>query len=250
MQKKVLLTVSYDGTNYFGWQKQKDSSMPTIQGELEKACTYLFKQEIECVGASRTDRGVHALGQRATIVLNSTIPTEKIPFAIQSFLPKDIVIVEAQEVSEDFHPRFDCIQKTYEYKIYNESFRNPLFRNYSEFIHKKLDILAMQEAAKNFIGTYDFKAFCAAGSSVKTTVRTIFDCNIRKEKEFIVIQVTGNGFLYNMVRILSGTLIYVGLGKINPNEIIPIIVSKDRDKAGKTVGPQGLILKNIQYSNI
>lgn len=250
MQKKVLLTVAYDGTNYFGWQKQKDSIIPTIQGELEKACACLFKQEIECVGASRTDRGVHALGQRAAIVVNSTIPTEKIPLALQSFLPKDIVVVEAQEVSENFHPRFDCIQKTYEYKIYNQAFRNPLFRNYSEFIYRKLDILAMQEAAKSFIGTYDFKAFCAAGSSVKTTVRTIFDCNVRKENEFIIIQVTGDGFLYNMVRILSGTLIYVGLRKINPNEIVPIILSRDRARAGKTVGPQGLILKNIQYSNI
>lgn len=250
MQKKVLFTIAYDGTNYFGWQKQKDSNVPTIQRELEKACDCLFKQEVECIGASRTDRGVHALGQRAAVIVNSTIPTEKIPFAIQSFLPKDIVVVEAQEVPEDFHPRFDCIQKTYEYKIYNQAFRNPLFRNYSEFIYKKLDILAMQKAAKNFIGTYDFKAFCAAGSSVKTTVRTIFDCNVRKENEFIIIQVTGNGFLYNMVRILSGTLIYVGLEKINPNEIVSIILSKDRTKAGKTVGPQGLVLKNIQYSNV
>lgn len=250
MKKNILLTIAYDGTNYFGWQKQKDMNLPTIQGEMEKACSRLFKQEIECIGASRTDRGVHALGQRASITINSTIPTEKIPLAVHSYLSKDIVVIKAQEVSEDFHPRFDCVKKTYEYKIYNEVIQNPLFRNYSEFIHKKLDILTMQEAATQFIGTYDFKAFCAAGSSVKTTIRTIFDCNVKKENEFIIIQVTGDGFLYNMVRILSGTLIYAGLGKIKPNEIVPIIQSKDRTKAGKTAGAQGLLLKNIEYEMI
>ncbi len=246
--KRILLKIAYDGTNYFGWQKQKNTEIVTVEGELEKAFRKLFhKDDLECIGASRTDRGVHALGQRAVIDVETTIPTERIPLAIRSLLPEDIVVTAAEEVFAQFHPRYDCIKKTYEYQILNTKYRNPLFRNYSEFVPEKLDILKMERGAKAFIGTYDFQAFCAAGSSVTSTVRSIFDCSVERQGDFVVLRVTGNGFLYNMVRIIAGTLIFVGQGKIAPEEIPFIIESRDRARAGKTAGPQGLKLMEIYY---
>ena len=246
--KRILLTIAYDGTNYSGWQKQKSAEVVTVEGELEKACRKLFhKENMECIGASRTDRGVHALGQRAVIDVETPIPTEKIPLAIRSFLPEDIVVTAAEEVSSEFHPRYDCVKKTYEYQILNTEYRNPLFRNYSEFVPGKLDILKMEKGAKAFIGTYDFQAFCAAGSSATSTVRRVFDCSAKRQGDFVVLRVTGDGFLYNMVRIIAGTLIFVGQGKIAPEEIPFIIESRDRTKAGKTAGPQGLKLMKIYY---
>lgn len=248
--KRILLTIAYDGTNYCGWQKQKSPEVPTIERELEKACRRLFgHQNLECIGASRTDRGVHALGQRATIDVETTIPTERIPLAIRGYLPEDIVVTEAKDVSQNFHPRYDCVKKTYQYKIWNAPYKNPLMSRYTELIQGTLDILNMEKAAKYFIGTHDFKAFCATGSSVSTTVRTIFDCYVEKQGDCICISVTGDGFLYNMVRILAGTLIYVGLGKILPQEVPAIIGSCDRTKAGKTAGPQGLTLLKIYYDS-
>lgn len=246
--KRMLLTIAYDGTNYFGWQKQKDPSIPTVEGCVEQGCRQLFRcADLECIGASRTDRGVHALGQRAVIDVNTSIPANKIPLAIRSFLPEDIVVTQAIEVDGRFHPRYDCIKKTYEYKIYNGRYRNPLYRNFSEFIYEKLDILEMKAAAKVFCGTHDFKAFCASGSQVSSTIRTIFACDVFQKEDLIMIQVTGDGFLYNMVRIIAGTLIEVGRGKLAAKEIASIIEQKDRQKAGRTAGPQGLVLKEIYY---
>ena len=248
LTKRILLTVAYDGTGYKGWQLQKDKKIITVQGELEKACKILFKQEIECVGASRTDGGVHALGQKVTIDVDTSIPDTKIPIALNSFLPEDIVVVEAKEVSGKFHPRKCKQKKTYEYKIYNNRLKNPLLVKYTEFVCEKLDIINMIEASKCFLGTHDFKSFCATGSSVKTTVRTIYDINIIKTDDNIVkIFITGNGFLYNMVRIIVGTLIGVGKGKIRPEQIMEIIEKKDRIYAGMTAGSQGLTLVNIEY---
>lgn len=249
MKRKILLTISYDGSGYFGWQKQADKTYPTVQESFEKALSKFFRQEIVCVGASRTDRGVHAFGQRATIEVDTTVPTEKIPLALHSFLPKDIVVVDAINVEEEFHPRYDCVIKTYEYKIYNEKFRNPVYRKYSEFNHKKLDIIAMNSAAQVLVGKHDFKAFAASGFSSKTSVRTIFGILVEKRGEFVIIKVTGDGFLYNMVRIIAGTLIMVGEGKISKPQLEEILISCDRTKAGKTAGPEGLTLVNITYEN-
>lgn len=248
--KRILLTISYDGSNYFGWQKQKDPEIITVEGTLERGLRKLFpNQEIECMGTSRTDRGVHALGQTAVIDVDTTIPMERIPLAILPFLPDDIVVVAAEEVRSNFHPRYECIKKTYEYQILNTRIRNPLFRNYSEFVPLKLDILKMEVAAKAFIGTFDFRAFCAMGSTVTSMVRSVFECTVERQGDFVIIRITGDGFLYNMVRIIAGTLIYVGLGKILPEDIPFIIKSGDRTKAGMTASPQGLKLMQIYYDS-
>ena len=182
--KRILLTIAYDGTNYSGWQKQKDEAVITVEGELTKALRLLFRNPaLECVGASRTDAGVHALGQRAVIDVETSIPAEKIPLAIRSFLPADIVVTKAEEVAETFHPRFDCVKKTYEYRFWNAPAKNPKERLYSAYVQKPLDVERMNEGAKAFLGTHDFAAFCAAGAQVSTTVRTIFDCHVEAGRE-------------------------------------------------------------------
>ena len=243
--KRILLTISYDGTNYSGWQKQKNAV--TVQGEFDKACSTLFKTDIESIGASRTDAGVHALGQRAVIDVDTSIPAEKIPLALNPLLPDDIVVTHAEEVDADFNPRFKALKKTYEYSIYNAPFRNPIYRNYSEYVRCELDLDSMRTACEAFVGEHDFRAFCASGNSSKTTVRIIYSLDVEKDGDFIKIRVTGNGFLYNMVRIIAGTLIYVGEGRIAPDDLPEIIASGDRRKAGKTAGPSGLVLVKIMY---
>ena len=243
--KRILLTISYDGTNYSGWQKQKNAV--TVQGEFDKACSTLFKTDVESIGASRTDAGVHALGQRAVIDVDTSIPAEKIPLALNPLLPDDIVVTHAEEVGADFNPRFKALKKTYEYSIYNAPFRNPIYRHYSEYVRCELDLDSMRTACEAFVGEHDFRAFCASGNSSKTTVRTIYSLDVEKDGDFIKIRVTGNGFLYNMVRIIAGTLIYVGEGRIAPDNLPEIIASGDRRKAGKTAGPSGLVLVKIMY---
>ena len=248
MKKRILFTIAYDGTEYAGWQKQKYDNVKTVQGTFENACKKLFgKQDIEVIGASRTDAGVHAIGQRAVIEVETPIPTTKIPFAIRSFLPDDIVVRKAEEVAENFHPRYDCVKKTYCYIFYYDDFCNPIVRKNSVFVYGKLDILAMKQAASYLIGTYDFKCFCAEGSSVTTTVRTIFDCTVEKKEHFITITITGDGFLYHMVRIIAGTLLEVAKGNKKAEDIISIIDSKDRTKAGMTAPAKGLTLLEIYY---
>ena len=247
MLKRILFTIAYDGSDFFGWQKQPDEKIRTVQGEFEKALGRFFKKEVECIGASRTDRGVHALGQRAVIDIDTTVPTEKFPLALHSFLPEDISVVKAEDVSEEFHPRYDCVKKTYQYKIYNGKYRNPICRKYSEYCHVNLDENKMNEVSKAFIGTHDFKAFAASGNSSKTTVRTIFDIDVKREGEFVVITVTGDGFLYNMIRIMAGTLMLTGTEKLDFDGLSKIIESRDRTKAGKTAGPNGLTLMEINY---
>lgn len=242
---KVLLTVAYDGSGYYGWQIQKD--FVTVQQKVEEALSALLKKKVEVRGASRTDTGVHAMAQGVVFSEEMTIPVEKIPYAVNSFLPEDIVVTGAREVGEEFHPQYSVIDKTYEYKILNAEFRNPKLNRYTDFVRHKLDVEKMQEACKYFIGEFDFKAFCASGSTAKTTVRTIFNLEVEKDKEIICIRVRGSGFLYNMVRIIAGTLVYVGLGKIKPCEIADIIKSKDRAKAGKTLAPNGLTLMEVNY---
>ena len=245
MNEKYLITVAYDGTDFFGWQRQAKGR--TVQEELEKALSALFKCETSCLGGSRTDSGVHALAQKVVFWADTTIPTQKLPLAIAPFLPKDICVIDAQKVHPDFNPRFAPKSKTYEYWIWNCSARNPLLRNYSEFVPEKLDIELMREAAKHFIGTHDFNAFCASGSSAKSTVRTIYSLDIIQRGHKIIIKVCGNAFLYNMVRIIAGTLIYVGTKKISPSKIPEIILSKKRELAGKTAGPHGLCLTEVDY---
>ncbi len=247
---KILLTIAYDGTNYSGWQKQKDPSVRTVEGVVTEALRQLLRMpELECIGASRTDAGVHALGQRAMLEAETTIPVERIPLAIRSYLPEDIVVTKAEEVGEAFHPRYDCVKKTYEYRFWNAPTKNPKERLYSMYVAKPLELQKMQAAAKAVIGTHDFAAFCAAGAQVSSTVRTIFDCQVERQGDCVRILVTGDGFLYNMVRILAGTLLAVGQGRLAPKEVANILESRDRRKAGQTAEPQGLTLQEIFYAS-
>ena len=246
----VLLTITYDGSNYSGWQYQP--SQPTIEGEIRKTLQSILNIDIKLMGAGRTDRGVHALGQCALFrATNLTIPLNKLPDIMNKRLPNDIVISDAKEVPDEFHPRFSAIKKTYEYRILNSKCKNPLLSNYAEHVKKPLDTQLMNSAASLFLGTHDFKAFQSTGGTVKTSVRTILDISITREawrnESLILLRVTGNSFLYNMVRIMAGTLIDVGLGKIEPDAIRDIILSQNRSNASKTAGAGGLTLVSITY---
>lgn len=242
---KVLLTVSYDGTAYAGWQRQENAI--AVQQRLEDALSTLLKRRIIVAGASRTDAGVHALGQRASFDARGLrVPLDKLPNVLNALLPPDIAVIHALEVPENFNPRFDAIQKTYAYSIYTRT--NPLLARYNAFVPRPLNIKNMQEAAGHFVGVHDFAAFCATGSSAKTTTREVFMCQVENgQNDTVVITISGNAFLYNMVRIIAGTLVYVGIGKIAPTDIPQIIKSCNRKLAGKTMPPQGLLLKNIVY---
>ena len=243
--RNIKLTIEYDGTNYQGWQKQKRGS--TIQNTLEEAIRVVTNEEIEVIGSSRTDAGVHAKGFVANFKTNSKIPSEKYREAINHKLPKDIVILNSEEVDEKFHARYNARGKTYSYSILNRDVPPAINRNYLYHVKRKLDIEAMKEACKYFIGTYDFSAFKSSVSSVKTSIRTIFELYIEENNDVIKVYVTGDGFLYNMVRIIVGTLIMVGSNKIKPNEIENIIAEKDREKAGICVPATGLVLEKVYY---
>lgn len=240
-----MLTISYDGTNYSGWQRQENAL--SIQEVIEEACQALFQVETPLLGAGRTDAKVHALGQVATIQVDTNIPIWRLPYALNTYLPPDIVIVKAEEKPLEFHPRYDAKNKTYRYQIENSPFPTPQLRNYTKFVYQPLDIEKMKEAGQYFCGTHDFKGFCSARTATATTVRTIYDLQITKCHDLITIEITGNGFLYHMVRIIAGALINIGRGKIPPKEIPDIILSKDRVRAGKTAAPQGLTLMKIEY---
>lgn len=243
--RNIKLIIEYDGTNYNGWQTQKNKT--TIQETIEEALKKVMNEDIELIGASRTDSGVHAAGQVANFKTSSSIKTERIPMALNSMLPKDIAIKHAEEVRDDFHARFNSKGKLYKYAILNDNTPSPLNRNYSYFYPNKLDINAMNEACKYFIGEHDFSAFKATGGSAKTSIRTIYECKFVKEDNILEFYISGDGFLYNMVRIIVGTLIEVGSYKIMPRDIIKIIESKDRKKSGKTVPAHGLCLMEIYY---
>ncbi|MCL2378555.1 MAG: tRNA pseudouridine(38-40) synthase TruA [Defluviitaleaceae bacterium] len=244
---QILLTVAYDGTAYAGWQRQQNAV--AVQQRLEEALSELLNGPIVTKAASRTDAGVHALGQRAAFFAEDLrIPLNKLPQVLNGFLPPDISVTAATAVSEDFNPRFHASYKTYTYNTYTNPTPNPLLRRYSAYMPQALDIQAMKKAAGMFIGRHDFAAFMATGGSAKTTVREIYACEVEEAQPGLAtLTVTGNGFLYNMVRIITGTVLYVGLGKILPGDIPGIILSRDRTKAGKTMPPEGLTLVRVGY---
>lgn len=241
----IKITLEYDGTNYYGWQRQK--GMKTIQGEIEEAIFAVTKERCEVTGSSRTDAGVHAKGFVANFKTNSKVPPNKFREALNVKLPNDIVIVKSEKVDNEFHARYYAKGKTYEYYILNDEVPSALMRNQVYHYKYDLDIEEMKIAAKQFIGTHDFSAFKTQGSSVKGTIRTIFDVKVEKIEKIIKISVSGDGFLYNMVRIIVGTLINVGRGKTNSSSIIEIINKKDRNLAGDCVPPNGLLLKEVYY---
>jgi len=243
--RNIKLTIEYDGKDFNGWQKQ--STKLNIQGEIERAIQDITGEEVELIASGRTDAGVHALGQVANFKINSNIPVEKFPIALNTKLKRSIRILEAEEVEERFHSRYNCKKKTYRYIINNSENGTAIYRNLEYNFSQKLYLEKMQEAVKFFLGEHDFKGFKASGTSSKSSVRTVYDAQVYKKDDRVIIELTGNGFLYNMVRIISGTLVDVGTGKILPEQIPGIIESKDRTRAGKTLPPQGLYLVKVEY---
>lgn len=252
--KKILLEISYLGTDFCGYQVQPDKR--TVQSQLNCAAKALFGFDCDIVGCSRTDSGVHAnqffatVAQKGMEYINTDIPIEKIPLALSFHLPSDVAVKSAAWVDSDFHPRYSVQSKEYLYRIYCDSVRDPFEEGRAWHYARKIDDMAlgsMQKAAEHFIGTHDFAAFMASNSSVCDTVRTIFSLSVEKDDRIINIKVCGDGFLYNMVRIIVGTLIAVAEGKISLDEIEDIIVSKNRARAGITAPPQGLYLNKVFY---
>ena len=243
--KRIGMVVAYDGTNYSGWQIQPNGI--TIQGILNEELTRLLGEKIEVQGASRTDAGVHALGNVCVFDTNSRIPGEKFSYALNQSLPEDIRIQLSEEVEPDFHPRYADSEKTYEYRILNRRFPVPTERLYSYFYHYKLDERLMQEAVSFLIGEHDFASFCGSGAQVKSTVRTITRAEAERDGDMVIITVSGTGFLYNMVRIIAGTLIEIGNGQYPPERMQDILDARDREAAGPTAPACGLTLMCIEY---
>lgn len=243
--KRVMLRVAYDGTDYCGWQLQPGK--PTIESVLNETLSALLGEKITVIGASRTDSGVHSLGNVAVFDTDTRIPAEKISYALNQRLPDDIVIQESKEVAPDFHPRHCDSTKTYEYRILNRQFPLPTERRDSYFCYQKLDVEAMREAAQYIVGTHDFASFCAAHAQTETTVRTVYACTVEKTGDMICIRVTGAGFLYNMVRIIAGTLIEVGIGARQPGDMQTILAACSRSAAGPTAPAHGLTMMGIQF---
>lgn len=242
---RIKLIISYDGSRYGGWQLQKNAT--SIQGELENVLKTITGRRIVVQSAGRTDAGVHALGQCAHFDYEGSIPPEKLPFVFNSMLPRDIRVTKAEQAPESFHARYSAKGKRYIYTIYNNPHASALLYNRTMHVPQTLDIEKMCAAAQHIKGTHDFKAFCAAGSYVKSTVRTVTRLDIICQEPLIRIIVEGDGFLYNMVRIIAGTLIRVGLNKLSPQSIPAIIEGKSRAAAGFTAQPQGLMLDEVFY---
>ena len=244
--RRIRIFVAYDGTDYCGWQIQPNGI--TIEEVLNNKLKKLTGEDIHVIGASRTDSGVHALGNVAVFDTESRIPPERMAYALNQKLPKDIVAVRSDEVPLDWHPRYQKkVTKTYEYHIYNASVPNPLKRRYSAFVSFPMDTEKMRRGAGWLVGEHDFVSFCNVRTNVEDTVRRIDGIDIEKSGADITIRVTGNGFLYNMVRIIAGTLIRVGRGFYAPEKVKEILDVKERTKAGVTAPPEGLVLVEIKY---
>lgn len=243
--RNIKLTIEYDGTAYHGWQSQTNAI--AVQDIVTAAVNKLTGESCSITGSSRTDTGVHAIGFVGNFFTEAAIPADKFAFALNTILPEDITIKKSEEVSRDFHARFSANGKTYRYLIYNSTFPSALLRHRAFHVFYPLDVDAMNRAASHFTGTHDFIAFSAAGGSVKTTVRTITRAEVVRKGELIEFTVTGDGFLYNMVRIIAGTLVEVGFGKISPDAISEIIAGLDRRKAGRTAPANGLYLVEVYY---
>lgn len=244
--KNIKIVMEYEGTNYHGWQKQPEEI--SIQEVVESRISEVTQEEISLIGSGRTDSGVHALAQVGNFHTRSKIPARNFKKILNSMLPEDIKIIDSKEVGRDFHARFSADMKEYKYIIYNNRQPRPLYRNYSYHVIEEIDIAKMIEASKLFIGRKDFKSFMATDSLVDTTVRTISDIDIEVDGDFIEIRFMGKSFLRHMIRIIVGTLVYVGVGKIELDEVEGIIAARDRLLAGITAPAQGLYLKKVYYS--
>ncbi len=245
IKKRIMLTVAYDGTSYKGWQIQP--AVPTVEGELNRRLSELLGEEVVVIGGSRTDSGVHALGNVAVFDTVTVIPADKIAYALNQRLPEDIRVQKSVEVAGDFHPRHCSSRKVYEYRIWNAEFPLPTKRLYADFTYRKLDVAPMQQAAALLVGEHDFKSFCAAAAVVESTVRTIYEAAVERQGEEIVVRICGNGFLYNMVRIIVGTLVEVGVGRYPAEYVGSILDAKERRAAGPTAPANGLTLVRYEF---
>ncbi|MDD6213981.1 MAG: tRNA pseudouridine(38-40) synthase TruA [Firmicutes bacterium] len=243
--RNIKLTLQYDGTNYHGWQTQENAV--TVQEVVEKAIAAVIGARPKLVGCGRTDSGVHAMRYVCNFKSETHIPERKLPLALNAHLPADIVCMAAEDVSADFDARYSAKKKCYKYYIQNSQFPNVFRLNRIWHYPHPLDIEKMRHAAEAFLGEHDFIGFAARGFTVKTTVRTIYSIDISKKDDIIEISVCGNGFLYNMVRIIAGTLVFVGGGKLNPDDMSDIIASCDRKRAGMTAPAAGLYLSEVYY---
>ena len=243
--KRVLLTISYDGTDFHGWQYQPE--LLTVQGVLEEALYKLFSKKVTVIGSSRTDAGVHANGFFCHLYCDDNIPDAAFLRGINSLLPPTVAVLGVKEVESDFHARYDAQGKTYVYHIYNSNKKDAFKTRYAWHIERPLNIDLMNEFCQKIVGTHDFSAFCSAGATVETTVRTIKECYVEKNGDDVTLTVTADGFLYNMVRIIVGTAVAVSDKRINPTDINGILNSKKRDAAGMTAPPQGLFLEKVIY---
>ncbi len=242
---RVKLTVSFDGTLFSGWQIQDDKR--SVQGEIENAIFNLTGERVRVTGSGRTDAGVHAKAMGAHFDTESKIPAKKFAYALNFLLPEDVKIIDSERVEDDFSARKSAKSKTYVYRVYEGRVDKPLLERYSTRVLGVHDVEIMDKASKLFIGEHDFKAFCSSGCSVKTTTRTVYDFSVTKNDEIIEFIVTGNGFLYNMVRIMVGTLLEIGSGVKNAQDIEKAFITRDRKMAGKTVRAKGLTLQKVEY---
>ena len=245
--RTIVLTVAYDGADFFGFQSQAGTGLPTIQETLEQAALRLTGEHLTITGAGRTDTGVHAWGQVVSFRTGSPVPPERWKLALIPYLPESIVVRESREGAPDFHARFSAKAKTYIYQYYCGPTPSPFYRRYAYHVPYRLDLDAMKEAASLFEGGHDFRAFCAAGAKVKSYTREIYACRFETEGPLLRLSVRGNGFLWHMVRTLAGTLLEVGAGKRRPADIPVLLGLGDRRLVGVTLPPQGLILHSVEY---
>ncbi|MGE7218291.1 tRNA pseudouridine(38-40) synthase TruA [Priestia koreensis] len=242
------LTIQYDGARYKGWQRLGNSDS-TIQGKIENVLTELAGEKIEIIGSGRTDAGVHALAQVANFKMKKSATTEEVMDYLNHYLPNDISVVKVEMVHDRFHARYNAEEKTYSYKIWNKKYTHPFMRKYSMHVPEQLDLKKMREAAKHFLGEHDFTSYSNAKSKKKSMVREIYSLTIERNDGFIEIKVCGNGFLYNMVRKIVGTLIEVGVGNVDATSIPSILASKERIQTGRMAEAEGLYLDHVTFKN-
>ena len=243
--RNIALILMYNGTAYHGWQVQKTET--TVAQTLERGLSMVCGQPIKCTGCGRTDAGVHAEHYVANFRTDSRIPVDRLPFAVNTHIPEDIVVKAAYEVAEDFNAIGSCIKKEYTYRIYNSRLGNPFYVDRAWFYPKRLDENIMQRAAAEFVGTHDFRAVRSVGTETRTTVRTVYYFDVAREGDLITCKVCANGFLYNMVRAMVGTVVYAAEGKLSPEDIPAILASGNRTLAGPTVPPGGLYMTKLWY---
>lgn len=243
--RRLLITIKYDGTAYHGYQVQNNAV--TVQQVFQNAVEKVFGERLDVKGCSRTDSGVHANMYCLTLDTDMNIGCENVIMALNTFLPEDIAAIDCREVSMDFHPRYDCKSKEYVYKLYNGSRPDPFVRNYAYHYRRSIDADYLNRQAQAFLGKHDFSGFCSVKSDVEDTVRDVKAFSVKRDGDMIYFTVEADGFLYNMVRIMVGTLLFVSEGKIKENELADVIASCDRKRAGKTAPPQGLYLNRVIY---